>query len=464
MQSCRELKKYISEGRSIVREIEADTFDENPPLFQEYMYATPEVKAIMDNQFKNVKTHSRLLSKAMWYEWRMKLLDGLKEGLLRICEGFLKDSHQLAQQESLLSSAVPQLVEEHERLVAEASRLQIQADELASCDQEELNDARKKLVDAETEIEHKKTLLADLQAQYQNAEQRIELVSERKRNCLLEIAEAERVRAECRGWTGAEVAAGKGKMRSLSFWQPQADHPATTEALESQHGWAIATATADTLTLTYQRRLSLFLHPTAFSPQATSNAPISLTYIEANHPTTPSSTPTSTTLSITSRFHLQLLQSHLHSLAQRTTALPALLTLIARTWSHAAAIEVEIHLLTVRGYLTDVAIRADTALLAVTANILLRDMRTKVQVTFGLGLEDGGMMALALDPESASRAKCMVVTAVARVVYGEALKEDRMSEYLASKIQDGEALLGGGGVWVAAVEELEQRLRARGRR
>ena len=54
--SCRELKNYISEGRSIVKEIEADTYEDNPALFREYMDAAPDVKSIMDNQFKNVKT------------------------------------------------------------------------------------------------------------------------------------------------------------------------------------------------------------------------------------------------------------------------------------------------------------------------------------------------------------------------------------------------------------------------
>ena len=93
--SCRELKKYISEGRRIVKEIETDTFEENPPLFREYMSAAPDVKALMDNQFKNVKTHARLLSKAMWYEWRMKLQDGLEAGLLRISEGLDADEQLL---------------------------------------------------------------------------------------------------------------------------------------------------------------------------------------------------------------------------------------------------------------------------------------------------------------------------------------------------------------------------------
>src|SRR5580700_2650781 len=102
IQSCRELKKYISEGRSIVREIENETFEENPPLFREYILATPDIRVLMDSQFKNVKTHARLLSKAMWYEWRMKLLDGLKVGLHKISEGMDADGEILHHQQELL--------------------------------------------------------------------------------------------------------------------------------------------------------------------------------------------------------------------------------------------------------------------------------------------------------------------------------------------------------------------------
>jgi kinetochore protein Spc7/SPC105 len=209
--SCRELKKYIAEGRSIVQEIEADTYEDNPALFREYMTASPSVRAIMDNQFKNVKTHARLLSKGMWYEWRMKLLDGLKEGLVRISDGLEEDSVLLGKQEEILNAVVPGLVEEHMRLENEASMLQAQAEELENCDQDELNEAREDLGTVEQDIEVKKAIIAKLQEQFNEKEVAVEQILERKQDCLAEIKEAERVREDCRGWTGAEVAALKSK-------------------------------------------------------------------------------------------------------------------------------------------------------------------------------------------------------------------------------------------------------------
>lgn len=210
-QSCRELKKYIAEGRSIVREIEADTFEDNPPLFREYISAPPDIKSIMDNQFKNVKTHARLLSKAMWYEWRMKLLDGLKDGLLRVGEGLDEDDKLLAQQQRILDSVLPGLVQEHDRLGADRQMLQAQADELASCDQEELQHARDNLIAVEKDVQTKQQMVEDLQRELRQQEEGFENAVERNQQCLEEIKKAEKIRQEYRGWSPSEVAALQGR-------------------------------------------------------------------------------------------------------------------------------------------------------------------------------------------------------------------------------------------------------------
>jgi kinetochore protein Spc7/SPC105 len=208
--SCRELKKYISEGRSIVREIETETFEENPPLFREYMSATPDVRVLMDNQFKNVKTHARLLSKGMWYEWRMKLLDGLKDGLYKISEGMEADAESLQYQQELLETVLPQLVTTYEKAAEEEADLQTAAEELASCDQGELSDARQRLVSMDADMEAKRRMIQDLRKQIQEKKTNIDALSERKKACLNDIEEAEKVREACRGWSADEGLALKG--------------------------------------------------------------------------------------------------------------------------------------------------------------------------------------------------------------------------------------------------------------
>lgn len=199
----------------MVREIEDDTFEENPALFREYMDASPELRAIMDNQFRNIKTHARLLSKEQWYQWRMQLLDGLKEGLLRIGEGMSEDAKVLAQQERLLNSILPGLTKEHEALESEAKLLQTQAEELASCDQEELSRARDQLLNVDLELEAKKQKLAALEQQQKDLDDAISQKVQRKQECIEDIKEAEKIREECRGWSSSEVASLKGRSKSF---------------------------------------------------------------------------------------------------------------------------------------------------------------------------------------------------------------------------------------------------------
>lgn len=165
----------------------------------------------MDNQFKNVKTHARLLSKAMWYQWRMKLLAGLRDDLLKIGEGLDDDEKRLTQQENILALPFPSLVEEHEKLEAERQLLQSQADEIASCDQGELLEARNNLVIAEDELQSKRKMLEGLQDELRRKEDSFETAVKRKQQCIAEIKEAEKIREEYRGWSPSEVAALQGK-------------------------------------------------------------------------------------------------------------------------------------------------------------------------------------------------------------------------------------------------------------
>lgn len=207
---CRELKKYISEGRRIVKEIETDTFEDNPPLFKEYMAATPDIKTLMDKQFMNVKNHARLLSKAMWYEWRMKLQEGLKQGLLAIDKGMEADKELLDKQKSLLDSVLPAIVARYKSLVEESSNLEEVAQELADCDPADLEAARDELASLDEDVEYKKKRIAELREQFQASEVEVEDLIVQKQNCVDDIAESERIREECRGWTSREVNALKG--------------------------------------------------------------------------------------------------------------------------------------------------------------------------------------------------------------------------------------------------------------
>lgn len=164
----------------------------------------------MDNQFKNVKTHARLLSKAMWYEWRMKLQDGLKEGLIKIDEGMTADDELLREQEELLASVMPDLVKKYEALMEENEELEAVARELADCDPADLEAVRADLLSVDEEIAEKSERLAAMKVQLEESEESIKDMTARKQQCLDDIKAADQIREECRGWSSTEIATLKG--------------------------------------------------------------------------------------------------------------------------------------------------------------------------------------------------------------------------------------------------------------
>ncbi|KAL8883778.1 MAG: hypothetical protein Q9215_008023, partial [Flavoplaca cf. flavocitrina] len=404
--SCRELKRYIAEGRSIVREIETDTYEDNPALFREYMTAPPDVKALMDNQFKNVKTHARLLSKAMWYEWRMKLLDGLKEGLIQISNGMDEDAQVLSQQERHIETVLPKLVEEDEQLRNEHQILQAQADELANCDQDELRQAREQLAAVDEDLQAKRRLAAQLETELRFKEKGIQDAVERRDEYQAEIKEAERVRQESRGWKRSEVAALQESVT----------------ALEETYGWKITSATGSALTMTYKDTLQLYFTPSSFlcpsssTPTTTNteNSPISLTYIADTHQHHPKP------LTTEKRFFLQIVRAQLQCLVQSSTSTADLLSFISRNWDVALTITEEVRSLNTQ-HITTTSILSDEVM-NVQAVLLLQQIRTKLEVNFQVQARGGE------GEEGIKEGLEVAVRSDVKVVYGEVLKEGRMRD------------------------------------
>ncbi|KAI1483558.1 Spc7-domain-containing protein [Daldinia eschscholtzii] len=429
--SCRELKKYISEGRRIVREIETETLEENPPLFKEYMTATPEYKLFLDNQFKNVKSHARLLSKAMWYEWRMKLQDGLKEGLLKIEEGMAADEQLLHQEQELLDSILPKLVGKFASLELEHDNLQSAAQELAECDPDDLQAARSELTDLDSDIEAKAKKIEQLRQQLSETEAGIDELSEKKKECVAEIEEAEKIREQCRGWTSNEVSALKARV----------------EAIEKQHGWAITGVVGTSLSMTYRREIELVFDVRAFKGLKPDNSRIDLSYIAANREQNPQpSTPEK-------EFFIQCMRDHVRGLVQAQTRMKNLLDMVSTAWQKANHVARNVHLLNTT-YRTKVTKTSDSSI-SIRSWVLLVPLQTKVEVVFSL------------DGKSTPDGVEVTVTPQARVVYGEQFKEDKIVEFLTTKIGTRIITKEESGTfepWVEVLVELQERLLGRGRK
>ena len=199
----------------MIRSIETSTFDEQPPLFREYLSADPDVRLIMDTQFRNVKTHARLSSKGMWYEWRMKLLEGLKEGLDRHVQGIDSDELALQQEEGALSPVVQELVSRFETLEEEARVLRLREEEAENEDAEEKIEVKELLDAVDQQLSQRMAYLRDLEKRKQDNEGRIEANTEIKGELEAQIKEAEKVREECRGWSAREVNEARGMSISV---------------------------------------------------------------------------------------------------------------------------------------------------------------------------------------------------------------------------------------------------------
>lgn len=425
--SCRELKKYISEGRRIVREIETETFLENPPLFREYISATPEFKLLMDNQFKNVKTHARLQSKAMWYEWRMKLQEGLREGLFKTAEGMTADESFLDQQQKLLSSVLPALLKQAEALDRECENLEAVATELRDCDPEELESARADLVAVDKDMEAKAREIAQLREQLQVTEESVGQLVGQKQQYSADIKEAEKIREECRGWSSTEISALKSKV----------------DAIEKQHGWAITGIAGTSVSMTYRKEIELVFDIASFkSGQQTSR--IDLWYIAANRENKPMPSTAE------KEFCLQCIRDHIRSLPQSKTNVSRILSLVSDAWDRTNELANQVYQLNLK-FPTTVNRTSDSSI-SIKSSLLLVPLQTKVEVVIGVQ-SAAGVNGLQF-----------VVSSQAAIVYGEQFNAGKMVEFLSSRI--------GGNVksekqtedWCHVISELHGKLLARGKK
>ncbi|KAH0597791.1 hypothetical protein MHUMG1_04163 [Metarhizium humberi] len=423
--SCRELKNYIAEGRRMVKEIEDETYEINPPLFREYMCATPDVKALMDNQFKNVKTHARLLSKAMWYEWRMKLQEGLKEGLISISEGMDADEQMLKEREELLAAVLPSALERHEQLEEESENLDEAAKELADCDPAELQAARDELTDLEADIEAKKRLIGELRGQLESSTSEAEELAAEKQSLMTSIQQSEKIREACRGWTGSEVESLKSHV----------------DALEEAHGWAVTGLSGTSLSMAYKREIEVVFDVASFQPHQ-KNSRIDLWYIGDNKDGHLQSKTAE------KEFFLQCIRDHIRALPQSRTKILDLLSIVRNAWDKARFVTLQLHAVNIT-FPTSVTKTSDSSV-AVTSSLLLTPLRTRVETT------------LHLQGHSATKGVDVEISTQVKVVYGEHFNVNKVGEFLANKI--GDKLGDKGEDWRDVLIELQQRLIARGKK
>ena len=225
------------------------------------------------------------------------------------------------------------------------------------------------------------------------------------------------------------------------------------KTFEREHGWTIASAVNDTLTMTFRGDLQLYFSPGVFKTNGahedvgcSDNAPIRLTYIADSHEHRPQP------LSTEKRFFLQFMRAQLQSLQQSHVLVKDLLHFISSSWQRACQVTEEARMLGVH-FRTEPAILSDENM-AINSSVLLRATKTRVNIAFEVGIRSGEGVA-DLD---------VTIKPSARVVYGEPFNGKRMGDFLEQKLGAMKASHGEGIRWVQVVGELEERLIARGRK
>ncbi|KAG0644661.1 Spc7 kinetochore protein-domain-containing protein [Tuber brumale] len=239
--SCRELKKYIREGREVVKTIEGDTLEENPLLFREYMEAPPDIKLIMDTQFKNVKTHARFLAKGIWYEWRMKLLEGVRAALEENLKGLKDDETLLSEALTAGQKLLPEIISRFEAAKLKLDYMREMKRRIEADDKAQLAIARESLQSVQSKVEQTKAELAQRKKDLEKLDVQLSERELRKQTLQSCIEEAERVKEMNRGWSEEEVSTWKSKVT----------------ALERKHGWSIISAVDGTMELLFLKQLRI---------------------------------------------------------------------------------------------------------------------------------------------------------------------------------------------------------------
>ncbi|KAF8253740.1 Spc7-domain-containing protein [Wilcoxina mikolae CBS 423.85] len=243
---CRDLERHINEGRDMIAEIEEIAESENPALFQEYIQAPADLKALMDNQFKNIKTYSRLTAKRDWYQWRMKNVDSVKDGLQRNLDGLQADERFVEEQKAALDPLLPEIKKSWEKARYQLRKLEDMKQRIDMDDQDELMDARSRLSDILNKIEMTQAQIQQKRQQTDKMDEEIKTKETKEAQLIVSIEEAERVKEMNRGWSENEVRTWKTRC----------------EELEKSSGWSISKALADgRLEMMFMRQVKLLLDP-----------------------------------------------------------------------------------------------------------------------------------------------------------------------------------------------------------
>ncbi|KAK6527117.1 hypothetical protein TWF281_010309 [Arthrobotrys megalospora] len=383
----RELKRSNKEGKEMFKQIEKMVLEENPRLFREYLLAPPDVRAVMDLQFKNIKSSSRLEARGDWYTWRQGLQETIKAKAVENLAGLKIDEGNLKKWREIVDTLGPGLETKKKELEERVEVLKARKEEIEGCDPKELEEKREALRNSKKRLEEKKKELERLNAVGEELEGEVKGREERRERCLSAIESAEKVAEANKGYTEEEVVSSIDRVREL----------------EEKTGWTLKKAEGPCfLEMVYKKILAV-----RFDTQRPDNkdSPVELTLLN---------TPTPTAQQ---KFFVEAIQASAREGGFKK--FKGLLKHISERWDRASSLLVEMS--KVAGPYPN-AVTLENGGMVFMADMLVMERKAKVRVRFSIG---GDLMER--------------VGIKAEAVYGEGMSGWKLDEYL-ERVVDGEGM------------------------
>ncbi|KAI5858962.1 Spc7 kinetochore protein-domain-containing protein [Tricharina praecox] len=352
---CHELDKYIADGNEIMNTIE-DIIHDGPAVLRDYLNAPIDVKNIMDIQFRNNKTHARLVAKKEWYTWRQVLLTGVQAILKENLEGLKSDEQTVKALSQEVASHLPELKQAWEQAKYELQKLEEVKRRVEVDDQDELVAARSQLSSMSQDIATARVQAAEKRQESENLAAAIKKKEARKAELVASIEEAERIKEMNRGWSEKEV----------DTWKSRCDD------LEAKHGWRMSKALENgLLEMEYLREIQLVCDP------AGNVAPV-VKYIRM---AAQKATDPEPIAALEADFFI----NGLNSVLSKKRDLPVILQSVGSYWKVVLGVIDNIRRLRSRHY-TEIAI-SEGGDLQVTATVVVTELRSKMAISFTVAKE-----------------------------------------------------------------------------
>ncbi|KAK9453031.1 Spc7 kinetochore protein-domain-containing protein [Dipodascopsis uninucleata] len=242
--SCRELRKNIEEGNQLFERLEAETVEENPLLFKQYLSSSIDRQTSFCAQFKTIKSYARLQAKGVWYEWRAKLLDGVMSTLNKNVASLNEDRKRLTETETEVKPMLSDIESQHKKIKDKLQLLRTRKQEFEGCDKEELQIARMHLSELKSNLCDDKLQSVTLDEESSQLSDAIAICIEEIKATRGSISAAEKIIAESKGLEMTEIRHMQRQIRAFEFL----------------FGWSVRSIRNQVLELQLDGSLSVNLH------------------------------------------------------------------------------------------------------------------------------------------------------------------------------------------------------------